>query len=202
MRLLPAILTALLFTQLAVGQSPDVFKNPTAGFQLTKPTGWSYATADQNAANLKGTKLNDQEFQAAMLKYASAPLVILTKHPEPYPDLNPSLKVNIRPLGQLKGRPATEIINLILPQLERAFKDFQIAQPPTEVSVSGLAGAYVRVHYTLQTAENASFPTASELWIVPRGDFFFMIGAGTRQDEKTGTRAEIASIIQSVKIEH
>jgi hypothetical protein len=70
------------------------------------------------------------------------------------------------------------------------------------VSVSGLAGAYVRVHYTLQTAENASFPTASELWIVPRGDFFFMIGAGTRQDEKTGTRAEIASIIQSVKIEH
>jgi hypothetical protein len=29
-----------------------------------------------------------------------------------------------------------------------------------------------------------------------------MIGAGTRQDEKTGTRKEIAGIIRSLKIEN
>jgi hypothetical protein len=41
----------------------------------------------------------------------------------------------------------------------------------------------------------------SELWIVPRGDYFFMIGAGTRQDEKTGTRKEIQEILKTVKID-
>jgi len=45
------------------------------------------------------------------------------------------------------------------------------------------------------------FPTASELWIVPRGDYFFLIGAGTRQDEKTGGRDEIRSILGTVRIE-
>lgn len=29
-----------------------------------------------------------------------------------------------------------------------------------------------------------------------------MIGAGTRQDEKTGTREEIRAILETVKIEH
>ena len=36
---------------------------------------------------------------------------------------------------------------------------------------------------------------------MPRGNFFFLIGAGTRQDEATGGRAEIRSILDSVKID-
>jgi hypothetical protein len=36
---------------------------------------------------------------------------------------------------------------------------------------------------------------------VPHGDYFFLLGAGTRQDETTGTRAEIRAIVDSVKIE-
>lgn len=196
-----ALLLVLAFCCLFLpAQSADVFKNPTAGFEITKPPDWHYATAEQNAENLRAVRMGDPGFQAAMLKYATTPLVVLTKFEEPFPDLNPSLKVNIRPLGQLKGRPPGDIIRLVLPQLERAFKDFQLKQPPSDAVVAGLAASYLQVYYTLQTADGSSFPAASELWIVPRGDFFFMIGAGTRQDEKTGSREEIAAILKSVKI--
>ncbi len=33
------------------------------------------------------------------------------------------------------------------------------------------------------------------------GDYFFIIGAGTRQDEKTGSRDEIKQILSTVKID-
>jgi hypothetical protein len=123
------------------------------------------------------------------------------KHPEPYEDLNPSFKVNIKPLGQLKGKSGKDIIGLLLPQLQKAFKDFKLVQPPMEVLVSGIKSGYVRLNYSLQIPDGTMFPTTSELWIVPRGDYFFMMGAGTRQDEKTGSRKEIVDIIQSVKID-
>lgn len=199
------ILAVLLFASawggFAYAEQPDVFNSPTAGFKVNKPVGWHYVTAAQNLENLKATKLSDKEFQAAMLKYATAPMVAMTKFPEPYDDLNPSFKVNIKPFGQLKGKAAKDIISLILPQFQKAFKDFELVQPPTEVEVSGIKSGYVRIHYSLQTPDGKVFPTASELWIVPRGDYFFVLGAGTRQDERTGSREEIANIIRSVKIE-
>lgn len=198
------MLTVLLFVStwcsFTHAEQPDIFTSPTAGFKVIKPVGWHYVTAAQNLENLKATKLSDQEFQAAMLKYATAPLVVMTKFLEPYDDLNPSFKVSIKPFGQLKGKTATDIIGLMLPQFQKMFKDFKLVQPPTEVEVSGIKTGYARIDYSLQTPDGSLFPTTSELWIVPHGDYFFILGAGTRQDEKTGSRKEIANIIRSVEI--
>ena len=137
----------------------------------------------------------------SIVKYASTPMLVMTKFPEPFEDLNPSFKVNIRPLGNLKGKTPTELLDLILPPFRSALKDFELVQPPTEVKVSGIPSGYARMNFVVQSPNGDAFPTTSELWIVPRGDYFFMIGAGTRQDEKTGSRREIQSIIRSVKIQ-
>lgn len=184
-----------------VAADPSVFNNPTAGLQVTKPAEWNYLTATQNMDNIKAMKLSDEEFHAAMQKYATAPLVAMTKFPEPFDDVNPSFKVNIKPYGELKGRPPQEIISLVVPQFQKIFKDFVLVQAPTEVIVSGIKSGYARLNYTMEVPGGRAFPTTSELWIVPRGDYFFMIGAGTRQDEKTGSREEIQSILKTVKIE-
>ncbi|MES2489667.1 MAG: hypothetical protein V4607_07725 [Pseudomonadota bacterium] len=204
MKLLREVLLATAFVfgaGTAVAADSDAFNSPTAGFQVTKPAEWSYITAAQNMDNIKAMKLNDEEFHAAMQKYATAPLVAMTKFPEPFEDTNPSFKVNLKPYGALKGKSPKEIISLVLPQFQKLFKDFVLVQPPSEVVVSGIKSAYVRINYTMEIPDGRSFPTTSELWIVPRGDYFFMIGAGTRQDEKTGTREEIQSILKTVKIE-
>jgi hypothetical protein len=180
----------------------DTFASQSVGFEVTKPAGWQFVSVDQNLENLKAAQLEDENLQSEMLKYATAPLVALMRHPEPFDDLNPSFKVNIRPLGGLKGSTATEILELIVPQFQQIFKDFKVAEAPRALTVSGLAAGYMRVNYSLQVADGRIFPTTSEVWIVPRGDYFFMIGAGTRQDEKTGGRSEIQSILQTVHIAH
>jgi hypothetical protein len=135
-----------------------------------------------------------------MLKYSTAPLVAIMKHPEPFDDLNPSIKVQTKPFGQLKGIDPKQILTMISGQMKSVFKDYSITQTPTDVVVSGVRSAYMRINYSLQIPDGRMFPTISELWIVPKDDYFFMIGAGTRQDESTGSRKEIQLIVESVKI--
>lgn len=192
-------LALVVVTMTASADDADTFRSITVGFEVTKPAEWQFATAAQNLENLKRTELADKEFHAAMLKYATAPLVAIMKYPEPFEDLNPSLKVNIKPFGQLKGTAATDILELLMPQFAKVFQDFSVVVPPTQATVSGRAAAYTRMNYSL-VADDRTFPTTSEIWIVPRGDYFFLIGAGTRQDEKTGSRKEIQSILDSVRI--
>lgn len=193
-------LVLVLFSGSALSEVPSVFSNPTAGFTVTKPVGWHYVTAEQNLNNLKATQLSDKEFQAAMVKYSTTPMVAMTKYKEPYDDVNPSFKVNIKPLGQFKGKDSKEIIGVILPQFQKLFKDFVLVQPPINVTVGGISSAYTRINYTMDAAGIGALPITSELWIIPRGDYFFMVGAGTRQDEKTGSRKEVESILNTIVI--
>ena len=203
MKIVRPVLLAVALLMLT-GASPPadstVFNNQTAGIQLKRPASWHFATAAQHMENLKAIKLNDEEFHAAMQKYSTAPLVAIMKYPEPFDDVNPSFKVNIKPYGELQGKSPTELIGLFLPQFEKMFKDFTLVQPPTEAVVSGIKSGYMRMNYALEIPDGRTFPTTSELWIVPHGDYFFIIGAGTRQDEKTGSRKEIRGILNSVKI--
>jgi hypothetical protein len=53
--------------------------------------------------------------------------------------------------------------------------------------------------YALEAA-GSSWRTTSEMWLVPRGDVVFIIGAGTREDQKNGTLREVRSIIDTIKI--
>jgi len=93
------------------------------------------------------------------------------------------------------------ILGLIVSPMQNMFHDFNLVTLPTDTTVAGLKAAYLRIHYSLAIPDGRCFPTCSELWVVPRGRFFFMIGAGTRQDEATGTRSEIRAIINSLVIE-
>lgn len=180
--------------------TPDRFRNTTAGFEVIKPAGWHYATAAQNQENLKGVKLSDAELQAALQQYATAPLVVMTKYPEPYADVNPSFKVTLKPFGSMKGVPPVQLLGAMVPQFQKAFRQVAIVQPPVAVDVAGIRSAYARMHYTMDTQGGPSFALSSELWIVPHGDYFFMLGAGTRQDEKNGSRREIAEILNTIRI--
>ncbi len=192
------LLFVLLVAVQANAANSNKFESITAEFSVLKPNDWQFITAEQNIENIKRTELNDKEFHKAMVKYSTAPLVAMMKYPEPFDDINPSFKVNIKPLGQLKGADPKKILGLILPQFEKIFQDFKLVQVPKDIKVSGHNAAYMKINYSMKIPDGRVFPTTSEMWIIPRGDYFFMIGSGTRQDEKTGTRAEIANILSSV----
>ncbi|MGL1932836.1 MAG: hypothetical protein OCC45_13935 [Desulfotalea sp.] len=200
MKLTQAIIISLLFV-LPVSlyaQELNKFESVTVGFEVTKPGDWLFATAQENLKQLKNAKSKDEQLKQLMLKHATAPLVVIVKYHEPFDDINPSFKVKIKPLGKLKGADPKEILTLIIPQYKRLFPNYALAQAPIDTTIGNLPAAYMRVNYSLNIPDGRTFPTACELWVVPRGDYFFMIFGETRQDEKTGTRAELSKILSSV----
>ena len=178
------------------GETIDI---PTLGLSVTRPVGWVTVTADQNVRNIRSVQMDDPEFQELAARYATTPVFAISKYPEPYPDLNPSFKINVRPLGGLARLPPEDILTVALPTFSRAFNDVQVLEGPRSTRVSGRKAAYARLSYTLR-AEDVPVPTMSEIWVVPKGSVFFMIGGGTRADEKNGSRAEIRRILDGVRI--
>lgn len=160
------------------------------GFSIELPEGWIRMSADSFYKNLGRVRFNDEEFQKALAKHASVPALVATKHPEPYEDINPSIKLNVRPYGNLPSKEPLEIISFIVVPLKRVFKDLKVVTGPERVLVNGQNAAHLVVEYTLQS-EAGDFPTASELWIVPTQHFFFMIGVGYKQGETAD--AEVAT---------
>jgi hypothetical protein len=80
------------------------------------------------------------------------------------------------------------------------FGDLKVETAPTRTTVSGKPAAYTRFSYTMH-ARGGTYATVSEVWVVPSGPVFFMIGTGTRADERNGAREEVRRIVDSIRIE-
>jgi hypothetical protein len=143
--------------------------------------------------------MDDRQLQELAIRYASTPIIAMSKYKEPYEDLNPSFKINVRPLGSFAGHSPEEVLNAAIPTFRRMFGDLHIDYAPTRTTLSGKPAAYTRLSYTLR-AGGGEYPTVSEIWVVPSGPVFFMIGTGTRADEKNGSRAEARAIVDSLRI--
>jgi len=178
----------------------DTFKSQTVGFEITKPKNWRFASAQENLENIKRTELSDENLKKLILKSAAAPLVVITKFTEPYDDLNPSLKVSIKPYGTLKGKTPAQILDLILPTLSKAFKDFALADEPAEVEMFGIKSAHMGIEYTLVAENKAEFESHIPPLDYPQRGLFFLGGSRLRRDEKNGSYQEIEAILDTVKI--
>ncbi|MEM7400320.1 MAG: hypothetical protein AAF304_00055 [Pseudomonadota bacterium] len=194
------LLIILTFSTNSFSESSDNFQNNAVGFEITKPSSWHYMTAEENLKNFEKIELDDENFKNLVLKYSSTPLVVMVKHDPTFGDINPSIKVNTRPMAEFQDIGPKEILNILIPQFSNVFSDFEMVQEPSDTEISSINAAYTRFNYTIASADGKSFPITSELWIVPREHHYYMIGAGTRQDERTGTREEISEVVNTIKI--
>jgi hypothetical protein len=177
------------------------FHSPTAGFTITKPESWVFATTEQIARNRARVRLKDKELEALVRERASLPLVAAAKHPEPYDDLNPSVQVLLRPLGSLAGKSPVELMQIAIVPIQRAVSGFEYVETVRGSSLNGRQAAYVKCGYTVANAAGRTFPTLTRLWLVPRGQVLFMVSmSGPRQGPDV-SEGEFAAILKSIKID-
>lgn len=195
----PVLAVLLLLLAPMASADDDRYENPTLQFALTKPAAWHFMSLQQHRENLKRVEFGSEAFKQQVIAQSSGPLVMIARHPEPYPGLNASLKVSVKPFGTLPTREPVALLGMILPTLKQQLSGAQVIQAPSATTVAGLPAAHVVLHYTLGATDGDAFATASELWLVPNGDFFYMIGAGYAQGD-VDTRAEIAKVVEGLAI--
>lgn len=186
----------------APAMNTNRFHSPTAGFAVSKPADWQFGSMEQVATNRAIARLKDKELEAQIRQRASAPLVVILKHPEPHDDLNPSFQVMLRPVGQLEGKSATELMRLVVPTIQRAMADFSFVEEIREVRIGQMPAAYMKAKYTAANSEGREFKTLSRMWIVPRGSFMFLLSASGPQEGPDVSEAAFKAIVDSIQIEN
>jgi hypothetical protein len=196
-----SFLVLCTFGQTAIGTENNDYTNPTAGFRITKPSSWTYLSMETITSNRENIRLKDEELRAAIRERATAPLVVMAKHQEPYDDLNPTIQVVLRPLGSLQGKPTTEIMEAAVRPMQNAFHDFKFIRDIHETEVSGLKASHMRASYTISNKEGRDFRVVSRMWMVPRGTFIFLIGMSGPESGSDVSEDEFGRVLKSIKIE-
>lgn len=194
------LLIVLASPVLAAGKpDPDAFRSDAARIELRKPAGWHFQTLESAFANRAAVKMNDEEFQKAVAQMASAPLVVATRHVEPYDSLNPSFQVIVRPLGTLEGRSGVEILRVVEPALRANFADFATVDSIRATSVAGQPAARMTIRYTLRTQDDREYPTRATLVMVPRGKVLYQLGFSGPPTGPDAIASEVDSVLASVR---
>jgi hypothetical protein len=174
------------------------FYSPTAGFSITKPANWQFASLEQVAANRAVASLKDKGVETQIRQNTNAPLVAILKHPEPYDDLNPSVQAMVRPLGQLEGKSSLELMHLVIPTLQNAMADFTFEVPIQETTIGGMPAAFMKAKYIASNQEGRKFKTYSRLWVIPHGSFLFMISMSGPQQGPDVSEEEFDAMLHSI----
>jgi hypothetical protein len=196
-----SFLVLCTFGRVAIASEKNEYKNPTAGFQITKPDSWTFMTIETIVTNRENIRIRDEELRAAIRERGTAPLVVMAKHEEPYDDLNPTIQVVLRPVGPLQGQPATEIMATAVRPMENAFHEFKFLREIHETEISGLKASHMRATYTISNKEGRNFRVVSRMWMVPRGAFVFLIGMSGPESGPDVSEAEFDHVLKSIKIE-
>lgn len=198
------VIVALLFIVNGIllgSEDTNCFYSPFAGFTITKPKDWQFASVQQVATNRANIRLKDKELEELIKHRASKPLAVILKHPQTYDDLNPTVQVTMRPLGQLEGKSAVELMHLAIPSLQRGMSDFSIIDQPKETKVRHLPAAYLKAKFTVGNPEGREFKILTRMWVVPRGKLMFIIGMSGPQEGLEVSEKEFSTILDSIKID-
>ncbi len=199
-RFLALMFLTLLLASATNATAQELFEYKTLGLKVEKPKSWHVLTDAQNRENLARTQMSDAEFQAYVQKHARAPIFAITKYREPYNDLNPSIKITIRPAGGINKQNLLTVTKQVVTSMMGRVGKVQAMENPKLLSMSGFPATYTSVDYTLKTQDGLQFPVKSQMWFILKKELLVMVGAGTRQDEKTGSRQEIQKVIDSIRL--
>ena len=192
------VVSLLALTAAGAEESEDTFRSEIAGIELSKPSGWQFQTLETIARHRADVKMKDEELQRVIQELATAPLVVATKHPEPYDSLNPSFQALVRPLGGNQGVTGSQVLEAVVPTLESGFADFRLVEEITKIEVDGVPGARLSAEYTVQGPDGTVYPTRATIVVVPRGSFLYQFsfsapptGSDALTDEVEGTLSSV-----------
>ena len=180
-------------------EDPDLFRSEIAKIEIRKPEGWHFQSLETAIENRAAVKMNDEEFQKMVQQLATTPLLVVSRHEEPYDKLNPTIQLLLRPAGPLEGKTGTEILQLVVPTLQAQFADFETVEGIHQIEVSGQPGARLTIRYTLVTQEGLEYPTEATLVMIPQQTVLYQLGFSGPPEGLDAFAGEIDRVLESVR---
>lgn len=164
------------------GQRADIFKSEVAKIEIRRPAGWHFQNPDAAAKNSARAKATTAETQEALRRLGTSPLIVVTKHPEPYTTLNPTLYVIVRSGTQFPGQSAMEITRSIKAGISNVYSQFLVVDDVRSYKLSGYDGGRMTVQYLSATRDGREFANRSTFVFIPRGSILYQLSISAPPD--------------------
>jgi hypothetical protein len=179
------------------------FYSPMAGISIEKQPNWVFMPLEMELANREAVSVGKKETDAVMHDGTTPPLVVISRYPEPSAKPNPTLKINLRALGDLKGAPPVEITRQVAVVMANAIPTFQLEEEIRDAEIGGLEAGVFRAHFSLEVPRlGRSFTVRTQGWIVPRGNYAIIVGASDPTDGAENYEADFQTMVKTIVIEH
>jgi hypothetical protein len=162
------------------GRQADTFRSEVAKIEIQRPPGWHFQNPE--AAVKSSARAKATETQEAFRRLGTTPLIVVTKHPEPYKSLNPALYVIVRSGTQFPGQSAIEITRSIKAGISNVYSQFQVVDDIRSYKVSGYDGGRMTVQYLSATRDGREFANRSTFVFIPRGSNLYQLSISAPPD--------------------
>jgi hypothetical protein len=187
-------------TNRAVSDDPGLFDARAVGFTLIRPAGWHFAPSSWQREQLARLDFGSDEFNQLIRTRASEPLVTITKYPDTQDSVNPTIKVIYRPLKGAARSSAVAVATAVVEEMKSAFEWFEPDGPIQQDTVGGLVAGRFQFRFTIEMQDGRFFDIVNRSWVVPRGDFIFLIGMSAPAEGPDVSTAEFDQAFSSIQI--
>lgn len=179
----------------------NVFRNDLTQFEIRKPTSWlfdkTHAVAPESRPR---ATLNEKELQTALENISGVPIVIASKHAEPYDGLNPTFMVMVIPASPREaGKSALDLMNNFKQSISKHFAEFSLIEECHEVTISGKPGARMTYRYTDSTGDGREYSSQSTLVMVRSGNLIYQIALSAPPRGPDSLKHEVDDILNSMR---
>ena len=198
-----AFVIAGLSTSLLWAEETTFVEVKELGFSINKPDNWHFYQELK-----KPLGQDNPSLEALTVHYAKTPVAAISKFPAEYvKDINPNVRVTLKPVrttikkNTVDSNEPEMLLNSIVVSLKSVLQHFQQEGEVQALNISDYHAAFVRVSYAMQMMDGTQTRGNSDIWLVmPRADYAFLISAVTRKDQSNGTRAELQSIVETIRL--
>ena len=173
----------------------NVFTSEFWGVAITKPDDWHFWSKE------------DWDYSRLMVhglppgQGDDLPLVTISKHAEPFEDLNCAIAIHAYPPGVLFDIDADTYLQLLVSDAPDNQQNYQVVRAPAGVFLSGHRAASARVMYDLRLADGTLIPSVEEVWIIPGRRFMYHISLAAKRDGSTGDIEEALAILDTIIVD-
>lgn len=186
------------------------FFDRDVGFAMTKHPDWHFLSLD-NAETWMSTSIDTEEERTNLQKHIQnlrkqemktgmAP-VFIAKHQEPYPHLNPMIKVILHYVDDLpKNVSPLAIAAVMAKSFSENNKGFRMMDQVQLTRISNFDAGYLRfsIEGKLPSGNNES--AMNQVYLIPRGKYIFEITISTPLECDAATDADLEEMMESIFI--
>jgi len=192
------------------GRQSNKFLNQDAGFAISKHPDWHFLSLDNAETWMSPSKDTEEErvnlrkhiqnLREQELKTGMAP-VFIAKYPEPYPHLNPMIKVILHYVDDLpKDVSPLAIAAVMAKSFSESNKGFKMMDRVQLTRISNFDAGYLRfsIKGTLPSGNDES--AMNQVYLIPRGKYIFEITISTPLEYDADTDADLEEMMESIFI--